>query len=74
LYDDLIVLDREGVELDGDENALEVALLNAREMACAEVAEGRLVLDHRIDTVDEAGKRVGVVSFCNAVGLDAPKS
>ena len=70
LYDDLAVIDEEGVDLPDDHAAREIALQHAREMACAEVEEGRLVLDHRIDMVDESGRRVGAVSFRTAVGLE----
>ena len=72
LYDELQVLDEEGVELPDDEAARETALQNAREIACAEVEQGQLVLDHHIDMVDENGRQVGVVSFRTAVGLDPP--
>ena len=72
LYDDIAVMDEEGVDLPDDHAARAIALQNAREMACAEVEEGRLVLEHRIDLVDESGRQVGAINFRTAVGLDPP--
>ena len=74
LYDDLAVLDEEGIELPDDDAARETALKNAREIACAEVEQGHLVLEHHINMVDDTGRQVGVVSFRTAVGLDSSSS
>lgn len=69
LYDDEVALDDEGVELPDAVAAKEQALENARAIACAEVAEGHLGLNHRIEVTDAFDALVVTVKFKDAVKL-----
>jgi hypothetical protein len=69
LHEDAVFRDEEGSEFPDLDAARENALRSAREMACAEVMEGQLVLSHSIEIVDDSGRQVGEVSYADAVGL-----
>ena len=70
LYDDEVVIDGEGRELPDVAAARAVAFASAREMACAEVLEGHLALDHRIEVVDETGEPACTVHFRDVVMVE----
>ena len=70
LYDDGVVLDREGQEFVDANEALANAIDNARELACAEVQRGALNPDHRINILDESRRPIESVTFAAASGLD----
>ena len=61
--------DDDGMELPDAEAAREQALIGARGILAAEVLEGRLPLDDRIEVEDEHGRLVLSLSFREAVGL-----
>ena len=61
--------DDEGVEQASLEEARQSALRVAREIMCAEVAEGRLCLSSRIEIRDEHGAIALGVSFKDAVTI-----
>ena len=67
LYDDDVALDEEGAECLDLAAAKARAFAGAREMACAEVLQGLLTLDHRIEVVDESGALVWTVHFGDVV-------
>ena len=67
LFNDMQILDAEGIELPNEGVALERAQSAAREMAAESVRQGRLVLSHRIEVADESGNTVGVIRFGDAV-------
>ena len=69
LYDDMVVQDDVGLALLDAEAARCEAIRNARAMACAEVLEGHLNLQHRIEVKDERGHHVATVRFADAVAL-----
>ena len=71
LYDNLAVLDDEGVELPDLEAAWSHAVRCAR-VTFAETAkdEGRVVLHHRIDIADEQGAVLETVQFGDAVTVE----
>jgi hypothetical protein len=69
LFNDITVRDSEGVELRDAAEALERAETAARGMAAESVREGRLILDHRIEVVDESGSSVGTVHFGDVVEI-----
>lgn len=71
LYNDEIVLDEEGQELAGADDARRVAVDNAREMAAASVQHGELNLEHRIDAADEVGNVIWTVRFGDIVKVKA---
>ena len=67
LYDDMTVIDEEGVKLPDFEAARRKAIGDARDMACTEVLEGRLKLRHRIEVADESGGVLLTVLFRDVV-------
>jgi hypothetical protein len=69
LYDDAVVLDEEGRELPTAGAARGEAIRNARHMACAEVLEGHLGLNHRIEVTDSNDTPVATVHFKDVVKL-----
>ena len=70
LYDDVVSIDEEGSELPDVAAARELALKNARAIACQEVLEGHLSLGHRIEVEDEEGRPVLVLPFQDAVTIE----
>jgi hypothetical protein len=58
--------DAEGVDLVDDAAARELATESARERVYADIANGWLNLDHRIEVVDESGDPVLTVVFRDA--------
>jgi len=71
LHDDMDVIDDEGVELPDAEAARSKAESVARQMACAEVLEGHLNLNHRIDVADERGHVILTVPFGGTVKVES---
>ena len=71
LYDDMDVIDEEGVELPDAEAARAKAEANARHMACAEVLDGHLNLNHRIEVADERGEVFLTVPFGGTVKVES---
>ncbi len=69
LYNDVVALDDEGVDLPDDAAAIRHAGANAREMAAHSVRDGHLTLDHRIDITDDRGEKVGTVYFRDVVEI-----
>ena len=69
LFDDIQSMDAEGQELESVEAARAQAIKSAQEMACAEVLDGTLNLNHRIEVVDEAGETVASVLFGDVVDV-----
>jgi hypothetical protein len=69
LHNDEDVLDREGKELSGLDEARKVAVAEAREMICASVENGKIDLNHFIEVRDEAGKTVHRLHFGQAVRI-----
>ena len=69
LYNNETVIDREGTELPNQAVALQKAASDARTMAAESVKEGRLVLHHRIEVVDDQGEKIGTVQFGNVVEI-----
>ena len=67
LYDDMVVHDEEGKELPDMEAARQLAVASARHMACAEVLQGHLNLEHQIEVEDDAGTVVAVVRFRDVI-------
>jgi hypothetical protein len=57
LFNDMDVVDAEGVELPNAAAALNHAREEARTMICVAVHQGHLNLNHRIEIEDEAGNR-----------------
>jgi len=70
LHNDVDVLDPEGKELPDLSAAVAHALLEARTMIQASVADtGRIDLRHHIDVRDESGSIVHVMHFEDAVAV-----
>jgi hypothetical protein len=69
LYDDEVTLDPEGRELPNAAAAKDEAIKNAREIACAEVVNGHLGLNHRIEVTDANDTPVVTITFRDVVKL-----
>ena len=68
LFDDVLILDEEGVELPDVATAREVALQSARDVLAAEmISKGSITLRHRIDVEDEDHHTVLTLPFRSAV-------
>jgi len=70
LYDDMIVIDEEGMELSGPDAARDKGRAMARDMACTEVLEGHLNLRHRIEIVDEDSQPVATIPFRDTIRVE----
>lgn len=70
IYDDIVVLDEDGIELPNEGAAYAEALSGARELMCEQVREGRLNLGHRIEVMDADRRPVITLSFAEAVRIE----
>ena len=70
LYNDEDTFDREGMELPDEAAAHEQAVRAAKDMASQGVADGRLVLDNRIEVVNERGDTIDTVYFRDVVHVE----
>lgn len=70
LYNDIVSMDEEGVDLPDLEAARANGIREAREMMLETVAEGRINFSHRIDIADESGAVVDTVTFAEAVKVE----
>jgi len=70
LFNDVVSLDDEGLELPGLPDAKEKALEEARILVCESVKKGHLNLDHRIELSDETGQKVLTLTFRDAFTID----
>ena len=61
--------DEEGVELSSVQAARSYATDCARDMCCADLKEGWLNLDHRIEVADEAGEHILTITYREAFEL-----
>lgn len=64
--DDISAQDEEGLELPDLAAARETALEAARDMCCADIKQGWLDLDCRIDVTDEKGETLLSITFGQA--------
>ena len=66
VYNDIVAMDEEGLELPDLDAAREQAMESARELVCEGIHKGHLNLDHRIEVEDEAHNSVLTVSYRDA--------
>lgn len=69
VYDDIVALDEEGVELPNVQAARLHAVAGARDLIVAQVKHGYLVRSHWIDVVDERGEVVLSITFGEALEI-----
>ena len=67
LIEDAVIADDEGRDLPGVEAAHSEAVKSARDIACAELAEGQLHLNHRIEVTDAFGELLDTVRLGDVV-------
>ena len=70
LYNDIVSMDEEGVDLPDLEAARANGIREAREMMLETVTQGRINFSHRIDIADESGAVVDSVLFGEAVAVE----
>jgi hypothetical protein len=66
VFNDVVAMDEEGIELPDLAAAREQAMDGARELVCEAINKGHLNLDHRIEVTDEAGETLTIVSYRDA--------
>ena len=69
LHEETVLLDPEGQEFPSAEAAREAAVTMAREIACSEVRQGHLGLNHRIEVTDAHDAPVVTIVFKEAIRL-----
>jgi hypothetical protein len=69
LFNDLTVMDEEGVILPNAAVALQKGIVSARKMAAQSVLDGHLVLGHRIEVADASGTTIGTIHFRDVVDV-----
>ena len=65
------LIDDEGLEVDGPDDARQIALVQARDIISHEAMKGTINLRQRIEVVDSAGISVATVSFSDAVKIQS---
>ena len=70
LYNDVVSMDEEGVDLPDLEAAHANGIREAREMMLEMVTEGRINFSHRIDITDSSGIVIESVTFGEAVKVE----
>ncbi|MEA3003250.1 MAG: hypothetical protein QOH81_2038 [Sphingomonadales bacterium] len=66
VFNDVVAMDEEGIELPDLATAREQAMDAAREMVCEAINKGHLNLDYRIEVTDEGGETLTIVSYRDA--------
>ncbi len=69
IFDDVEVLDDEGIELSDAAAARAAAVEGARALICDQVRKGEVHLEHRVEVADEAGERILILPFGEAVKI-----
>ena len=67
VFDDEVAIDEEGLALPDPAAARDEAVKGARALACDEVSQGHLHLDHRVEVEDENGTSVHTIFFRDAI-------
>jgi len=67
LFNDMDILDKEGIELPDLGAAVDAASGMARDMAAQSVRTGRLTLHHRIEVANENGETVATICYGDVV-------
>jgi Domain of unknown function (DUF6894) len=70
LVDELLVPDLDGIDFVDSNAARAAAVEGIRGMICDQVKRGRLCLGCSMEIVDEAGERVAVLRFSDAVRIE----
>ena len=70
LYNDVIAIDEEGVELADLAAARAHGIHETRTMAAESARKGHLNVHHRIDIADETGTVVDTITFGDAVTIN----
>lgn len=69
VYDDVVAIDEEGLDLPNAEAARLHAVAGARDLMATQVKHGYLIRSHWIDVVDAQGEMVLQVRFGDAVDI-----
>ena len=70
LYNDVVSVDEEGVDLPDLEAARDAAILNIRDVMKDELVKGHITLGHRVEIADERGTILATVFFRDAVTVE----
>ena len=66
VYNDIVAIDEEGLELPDLAAAREQAMESARELVCDGIHKGQLNLDHRIEVEDDQHRNVLTITYRDA--------
>ena len=69
VYDDVVAVDEEGLDLPNLQAARLHAIAGARDLIVSQVKHGYMIRSHWIDVADEQGAIVGTVTFGDAVEI-----
>jgi len=69
VFNDVVAIDEEGIDLPGLDAAREQAMDSARELVCESIQKGYLNLDHRIEVEDAQHNQVLSISYRDAFTL-----
>lgn len=67
LFNDVTVLDEEGMHFVNIDAAHMAAVTNIRDLMCADVQKGKITLHHRIEVKDSQRRKVLTVFYADAV-------
>lgn len=70
VHDDAVTADDEGVELPDAEAARLEAIRGARSLACEQVSNGYLNVNHRIEVHDSLRREVATIRFGEAIRIE----
>ena len=70
LFEDQVLRDEEGIELDGGEAVRRAALSEIHQIMCDQVRAGKISLDHHIEVEDEGGENILSMRFGEAVAVE----
>ncbi|HEX5183406.1 MAG TPA: hypothetical protein VFW19_09680 [Allosphingosinicella sp.] len=73
VYNDIVAIDEEGLELPDIEAARMQAMESARELVCEGIHKGHLNLDHRIEVEDEDHKPVLTLTYRDAFAVSGER-
>ena len=70
LYNDVVTMDEEGVDLASTDAARDEAIRNIRDLMKDDLVKGRIALAHWIEIADGHGQVLGTVRFGEAVTVE----
>lgn len=70
LFNDVVSMDEEGMELPDLEAARDAAIVNIRDLMKDQLVKGHITLSHRVEIANDRGRILATVFFSDAVTID----